>query len=54
MGKLGGREVHAEIHGPNDVRGDAELIAIAAHLVQSGTRVYRWPLGGGPASFADP
>lgn len=53
-GTINGRQVQAEVHGPDDVRGDSDLVTVAAGLVRRGTIVHAGPvLGGGPASFED-
>lgn len=54
-GKMDGRTVRAEVHGPHDVRGDSELVTAAAYFVRQRVPVqYGPPLGGGIASFEQP
>ena len=51
-GKLLDRPVRAEVHGPQDVRGDAVLLASAVRLINQRAPVYGGILvGGGLASF---
>jgi hypothetical protein len=50
--KLLDRPASAQVHGPQDVRGDAMLIATAGNLLNRGVQVEATPLlGGGRVSF---
>jgi hypothetical protein len=52
-GTIKGQPVRATFLGPEQISGDTDLVVIATELVEAKTRVYLWPYGGGPASFAD-
>jgi hypothetical protein len=51
---IDGRAVRAEVRGPHGVRGDGQLVTVAAGLTRRGATVHTGPvLGGGPAGFDD-
>jgi hypothetical protein len=45
---------HLKVHGPHHVRGDSQLVTVAAGLIRRGVTVHAGAvLGGGPAGFDD-